>query len=168
MSKVYANPANVCLQSRLRAAQKDVRLKERLYVIGILNISIDSLCDYETSRTSPPEDIIFKMAELYNDPGLILEALEQFHPLYGGFFREVLGISVSRSNLSAMALGYRNEYEDISELLRPLGAISMDEQIDDNEAKVAVRINEESKQFIGQAVNYILKTKTAVTAAAYR
>jgi hypothetical protein len=67
-----------------------------------------------------------------------------------------------------MALGYRNEYEDISELLRPLGAISMDEQIDENEARVAVRINEESKQFIGQAVNYILKTKTAVTAAAYR
>ena len=96
MARAYAKPDNICLLARLRAVKSNSKLKDRIYVSLQLHISVDMLVAYEIGRYNPPEEVIFKMAELYNDMDFVLEAFEKYYPIYDKFFKEYFGIAVDR------------------------------------------------------------------------
>lgn len=168
------NSENPFQASRLRATHQNQNLKSVVWVSMQLHISTDMLYEIESGRRKAAPDVVMGMARLYDDPYLVLEAHQKYHPEYHAFFEEIFGIKVKRKVLEQSALGYISEHHDLNnELVYELMDISKDGFVDERERYKLERIQNETKEFVGEALNLILastnfSSKTALTEAACR
>jgi hypothetical protein len=170
MPSPYADPNNIFLQARLRAAQRDQNFKKRVYAALIIHCDERALGCYEAGYRFPDETIVLSMAEAYDDSFLVFEALEQ--TAYGKFLKSFLGLKVTRDDIPTATIGYLKERNDLNdELMHSMIATGVDTKYDDSERAVVDKVVDETKDFIGRAVVIVclgsdrVKTKTAVSAA---
>lgn len=75
---------NSYVQARKNAAVADARLKSQEGAAELLNISPDTLSNYENGRTKKvPVEAICQMAKVYNAPELITEYCMKECPIHG-------------------------------------------------------------------------------------
>jgi hypothetical protein len=86
--------------------------KTRAGAADRLNVSYDSLADYETGVTVPNEDIVFAMAEVYKNQMLIVEHLMQTRT--GKFLRERFGLDFEVGELTRATLGFVNCHRHVN------------------------------------------------------
>lgn len=165
MATPFKQPDNIFLKARLRAAEKDQRFLNRIYAAGEICSSVDSLGGYEAGDHFPPDSVVLKMAEVYQDMFLVFEALEQTE--YGRFLKKFFGLSVSRSAIPEAILSYVSERNDLSDdLMAQLMKAGKNSEFDEYEQPVVRTVADESREFINRAVTLIClmtqyKEKTA-------
>jgi hypothetical protein len=150
MPNRFVQPDNPFLKARLRAAEKEPRFSSRVFAARQIHCSDRSLEGYEAGYHVPPDSVVLKMAEVYDDVFLVFEALEQTE--YGQFLKNFLGLSVNRSAVPEAILQYINERNDLSdELMSKLIAAGADAQFDAHEQPVVRTVAQESRDFISRA-----------------
>lgn len=158
MPAKYADPNNIFLRARLRAAERDPRFLERIWTSMQLNISKDSLECYESGYRMPPDTTVLIMAKVYDDLPLVLEALSL--TAYGPFLKEHFGIEVSRTSIADATLDWLSERNDLSDDLsmKLISAVS-DRRIDVHELPIVEKVVKESREFISAALRMICVIK---------
>jgi hypothetical protein len=136
-------------------------------------ISVDMLYEIECGKRKAAPDVVMRMAELYGDPYLVIEAHKQYHPEYHAFYENVLGVVVERTSLGLAALRYINEQRDLAGAAETAGKISSNDRIDPCEQSALETVWNETTEFIGPAISFRLASiggnaKTALREAACR
>lgn len=104
-----------------------------------IHIGSRTLSDYENGVTTPPADVVLRMSEVYEDPGLVAAYCAQCCPI-----GQVYAHSVSdHGNLCQSVLGLLDEHSDVAELRATLTKIAADGVIDEHEIPVFKSIMEE-------------------------
>lgn len=112
-------------------------------VAGILHRSLDSIRDYESGRTIPPDDVVNDMAELYNAPWLALLHLKS-NNLVGQ--EHLPGIQLGM--LSASVLDFRVEMRHALSILDVLDEIGRDNTVSDHELDDWAKCKQEISELI--------------------
>ena len=118
---------NSYYQARKRASVVDARLRSQEGASELLNISADSLANYESGRTKRvPVDVIVAMAKLYNSPELITEHCMNECPIHG-----FLPLATRENGIQGIALRMilMFDSEELSAILRTMCEIAEDGEI---------------------------------------
>lgn len=145
---------NIYLKSRLAAG-----FDNRGVAAEKLHISYDSLFNYESGKTVPNEDMVFAMAELYQDQMLIVEHFKQTR--IGKFMQEKFGLDYQIGELSRAALGFVDGVWNIE--VQKLIAIVRDGIISQDELPDAQHMRDVIREIVIRSFPLIWELNEAVT-----
>jgi transcriptional regulator with XRE-family HTH domain len=97
-----------------------------------VHIGSRTLADYEHGVTTPPADVVLRMSEVYEDPGLVAAYCAQCCPIGQVFAHSV----PDHGNLCQSVLGLLEEHNDVAQIRDNLVRIASDGVIDEDEIPI--------------------------------
>lgn len=122
--------ATIYFQCRKQAALYNPDVCSRESASEQLNISVSTLANYELGQTTPPVDIITKMAELYNAPEILNHYCKTICPIGNSMS---IATDVKSLELATLRVLKRLNENDIKDIRKELTDIADDGQITDDE-----------------------------------
>jgi transcriptional regulator with XRE-family HTH domain len=120
-------------------------------VAELLNISIESIRDYERGATLPPPEIVLKMAEIYRAPWLGYEYLRMTNPIGQSLLPELL-----YRDIPASLLDLQVELDHAFDYQKKMAEVGRDDHIDEQEKPVWIKGLEEIHHLVRAAFSVIL------------
>jgi transcriptional regulator with XRE-family HTH domain len=141
--KLERKSENIYFLARIQAG-----FKTRAEAAERLNISYDSLADYETGITVPCEDMVFSMAELYRDQTLIINRFLQTRT--GKFIQQEFGIGERTGELPVAAIGFISPALGVEDVIKKVTAIVKDKVVSRDELPATRAVKKELRELTGQ------------------
>ena len=129
-SDCIKNGANIYFQCRKQAAIYNSAVHSRESASEQLGISVSTLSNYELGITTPPVDIVVKMAELYNAPEILNHYCKTNCPIGRSMS---IGTDVKSLELATLRVIKRLNEKDIRNIRQELTDIADDGQITEDE-----------------------------------
>ena len=124
------NGTSIYFQCRKQAATYNSTVYSRESASEQLDISVSTLANYELGITTPPVDIVVKMAELYNAPEILNHYCKAYCPIGRSMS---IGTDVKSLELATIRVIKRLDENDIKSIRQELTDIADDGQITDDE-----------------------------------
>ena len=122
--------SNIYFQCRKQASRYNNAVCSRESASEQLGISVSTLANYELGITTPPVDIVVKMAELYNAPEILNHYCKTYCPIGCSMS---IGTDVKSLELATIRVIKRLDEKDIRNIRQELTDIADDGQISDDE-----------------------------------
>lgn len=122
--------SNICFQCRKQASKYNSAVCSRESASEQLGVSVSTLANYELGITTPPVDIVVRMAELYNAPEILNHYCKTYCPIGCSMS---IGTDVKTLELATIRVIKRLDEKDIRSIRQELTDIADDGQITDDE-----------------------------------
>jgi transcriptional regulator with XRE-family HTH domain len=152
--KLERKSENIYFLARIQAG-----FKTRAEAAERLDISYDSLADYETGITAPSEDMVFEMAELYRDRTLIIDHFLQTRT--GKYMRQEFGIGERAGELPMAAIGFISPALGVEDVIKKITEIVKDKVVSRDELSAARAVKKELRELTGQGCRLLLELDVA-------
>jgi predicted transcriptional regulator len=129
---------NVYFEARLRAAQNDYRYNSRESASEMIYVHERTLADYERGITTPPPDVVIRMADMYGAPELLNHFCANECPAGRGRINKVDELTPPH-----IATRLRVATADLSSILLSLDRIAADGVVDQSEMPVLLDATQE-------------------------
>lgn len=128
-----------------KAARKSAGLTQE-QAAELLCVSQRSLADYENWKTTPPDDVVCRMIEIYNAPWLGYSHLKYSTDVGRKYLPDI-----NFSDLARAVLRFQKEVRDLETVDRALVEIACDGEIDDTERPKWQTVTKEIKEVVSAA-----------------
>lgn len=129
-SDCIKNGTNIYFQCRKQASVYNPVVYSRESASEQLDISVSTLSNYELGITTPPVDIVVKMATLYNAPEILNHYCKSHCPIGKTM---AIATDVKSLELATLRVLKRLDENDIKDIRRELADIADDGQITEDE-----------------------------------
>lgn len=139
---------NIYKSARRSAGLTQEQASERLY------ISTRSLAEYEAGRTTPPDDVVCRMVEIYKARYLAYMHLKQSTEVGQRFLPDLHILDLPRS-----VLKLQKEVKDVTDINSRMVDVACDGTIDDQEQETWQSITKELHEMIGAGLSVLFSQK---------
>lgn len=121
-------------------------------------ISLRSIADYETNKTTPPDDVVCMMVEIYNTTWLAYEHLRKSTMVGKKYLPKI-----KYSELAQSVLMFQKEVNDLDSINADMISIACDGIIDETEVSTWNKVTKEIQEVAGAALAVVFtKEKTSL------
>lgn len=136
-----------------KAARKSAGLTQE-QAAELLHVSVRSLAEYESGRTTPPDDVVCRMVEIYNTGYLAYLHLKNSTEVGRRFLPELHLVDLPMS-----VLKLQKEVDDVTSIRRDIVEVVCDGKIDKEELHKWQNIVKELQEMIGAGLSVIFSQK---------
>lgn len=129
---------NVYFEARLRAAQQDYRYNSRERASDMIYVNERTLADYERGITTPPPEVVIRMADMYGAPELLNHYCANECPAGRGRVNALDELTPPH-----IATRLRVAASDLASILHDLDRIAMDGVVQPEEMPVLLTATQE-------------------------
>lgn len=130
----------IYFECRKKAAVYNERLRSRESAAEYLGISVSSLANYELGITTPPADIVIRMADLYSSPELKNLHCKNECPLGK---EQTLAVEVKSLESVTLSILSKLDDEEVTEIKKQLLIIASDGKVNPDEEEFFQNIVDE-------------------------
>lgn len=125
----------------------------------LLYISTRSIADYEAGKTTPPDDVVCNMVEVYGTPWLAYQHMKSSSELGRKYLPDI-----DFSDMARAVLRFQKEVDDLDDIDRQMIDIACDGKIDKTEMSQWQRVEKEVSDVVSAALTVIFceKEKSAI------
>jgi len=135
---------NIYKSARQNAGLTQEKAAEQLY------ISVRSLAEYEAGRTTPPDDVVCRMVEVYRTKYLAYLHLKNSTEVGRRFLPDLLILDLPRS-----VLKLQKEVKDVTDINPCMVDVACDGTIEDHEQKIWQNIEKELMEMVGAGLSVV-------------
>ena len=135
---------NIYKSARRNAGMTQEQAAEHLYV------SVRSIAEYEAGRTTPPDDVVCRMVEVYQAKHLAYSHLKQSTEVGRRFLPELHILDLPRS-----VLKLQKEVRDVTDINHYMVDVACDGTVDEREHETWRRVETELSEMVGAGLSVI-------------
>lgn len=135
---------NIYRNARKAAGLTQDEAAEKLF------ISTRSLLEYEAGRTTPPDDVVCRMVEIYGDRSLAYMHLKQSNEVGRSFLPDLHILDLPRS-----VLKLQKEVKDVTDINPEIVDVACDGEIEEHEHETWQNIEKEILEMVGAGLSVV-------------
>lgn len=135
---------NIYKTARRDAGMTQEQAAEQLY------ISVRSLAEYEAGRTTPPDDVVCRMIDVYGDRSLAYMHLKNSTEVGRRFLPDLHILDLPRS-----VLKLQKEVKDVTDINPEIVDVACDGEIEEHEHETWQNIEKELMEMVGAGLSVV-------------
>lgn len=135
---------NIYKSARRDAGMTQEQAAEQLY------ISVRSLAEYEAGRTTPPDDVVCRMIDIYGDRSLAYMHLKQSTEVGRRFLPDLHILDLPRS-----VLKLQKEVKDVTDINPEIVDVACDGEIEEHEQETWQNVIKELMEMVAAGLSVV-------------